>query len=292
VLLCVEAGKSIQPVCNACDVLIHASAIFQAGSLIVLVAEVRTRAFLASLVPVIVNTVLNEHQLVLDIVAFVAFGDFPKSRLGEKQRGKVLGNWVSRKMRTIAQFSIRDPDAEGSVSTVGPEDGMGRRGSGQSGVPGGSMTRMPPGSSLRHSESITHMPVAEEPGEMENEILTLHTQHPGPSPERSDSRNDATPTNERPMHLNTTTDYSPIDGMSYDSPADVRRADYTHDYQMRASYGAPPEAYNPYDIPDTEPVPHELEASGGGLRVANRSSDRQSDDWEQEALRSLNLGGR
>ena len=286
----------MHPFFDAHNMLINPSAIFQAGSLIVLVAEVRTRAFLASLVPVIVNTVLNEHQLVLDIVAFVAFGDFPKSRLGEKQRGKVLGNWVSRKMRTIAQFSIRDPDAEGSVSTVGPEDAIGRRGSGQSGAAGGSMTRMPPGSSLRHSESITHMPVAEEPGEMENEMLTLHTQHHGAPPERSDSRNDATPTNERPMYLNTTTDYSPIDGLSYDSPDDMRRADYNHDYQMRASYGAPPEAYNPYDIPDTEPVPHELEGSGGGggggLRVANRTSDRPSDDWEQEALRSLNLGGR
>lgn len=87
-----------------------------------LIAEVRTRAFLASLVPVIVNTVLNEHQLVLDIVAFVALGDFPRSRLGEKQRGKILASWVSRKMRTIAQFSIRDPEAEGSVGTIMPEE--------------------------------------------------------------------------------------------------------------------------------------------------------------------------
>lgn len=248
---------------------------------------------MASLVPVIVNTVLNEHQLVLDIVAFVAFGDFPKSRLGEKQRGKVLGNWVSRKMRTIAQFSIRDPDAEGSVSTVGPEDAMGgRRGSAQSGVAGGSMTRMPPGSSLRHSESITHMPVEEEPGEMENDMLTVHTQHPGPPPERSDSRNDATPTNERPMMLNTTTEYSPVDRMTYDSPVDARRGEPGYDYQMRASYGGPPEAYNPYEMSGSDPIPQELEGSGGGLRVANRSSDRESDDWEQEALRSLNLGGR
>jgi hypothetical protein len=255
-----------------------------------LVAEVRTRAFLASLVPVIVNTVLNEHQLVLDIVAFVAFGDFPKSRLGEKQRGKVLGNWVSRKMRTIAQFSIRDPDAEGSVSTVGPEDSMGRRRSGQSGIEGGgSMTRMLPNSSLRNSASITHMPVAEEPSEMNDDenILTLHTQHPGPPPERSDSRNDATPTNERPMQLSTETDYSPVDDMSFDSPIHLRRGDAQYDYQMRASYGAPPEAYNPYDVPD--PIPQELEGTVGGLRVANRTSAREGEDWEQEALRSLNL---
>ncbi|KAF2222662.1 hypothetical protein BDZ85DRAFT_200179, partial [Elsinoe ampelina] len=105
-------------------------AIFQAGNLLVLIAESRTRAYLASIVPVIVNTVLNEHQLVLDIVAFVSKGDFPRSRLGEKQRGKILASWVSRKMQTIAQFSIRDPEGEGSVDTATPEDALGRRGSG------------------------------------------------------------------------------------------------------------------------------------------------------------------
>jgi hypothetical protein len=76
--------------------------------LIVVVVEVTRKAFLASLVPVIVDAILNEHQVVADIVAFVSTGDFPRSRLGEKQRGKVLASWVTRKLRTIAQFSIRD----------------------------------------------------------------------------------------------------------------------------------------------------------------------------------------
>ncbi|KAJ6160401.1 hypothetical protein N7470_003797 [Penicillium chermesinum] len=83
-------------------------AIFQAGGLIVCVVEVTRKSFLASLVPVIVDVILNEHQVVADIVAFVSHGDFPRSRLSEKQRGKVLGSWVSRKLRTLAQFSIRD----------------------------------------------------------------------------------------------------------------------------------------------------------------------------------------
>ncbi|KAH0087189.1 AMP-binding protein, partial [Aureobasidium melanogenum] len=146
-------------------------AIFQAGSLLVLIAESRTRAFLASIVPMIVNTVLNEHQLVLDIVAFVQKGDFPRSRLGEKQRGKILASWVSRKMRTIAQFSIRDPDAEGSVGTAVPNEvAAGRRSSVQSGTAGagafrggpGSISRAPgtAGSSLRHVESISQLPLA------------------------------------------------------------------------------------------------------------------------------------
>lgn len=85
-------------------------AVFQAGGLVVVLVEVTRKSYLASLVPVIVNAVLNDHQVVADIVAFVSYGDFPRSRLGEKQRGKILGSWVTRKMRTIAQFSIRDAD--------------------------------------------------------------------------------------------------------------------------------------------------------------------------------------
>lgn len=76
------------------------------------VVEVTRKSFLASLVPVIVDTILGEHQVVADIVAFVSHGDFPRSRLGEKQRGKVLASWVTRKLRTIAQFSIRDLDED------------------------------------------------------------------------------------------------------------------------------------------------------------------------------------
>lgn len=76
-----------------------------------MVVEVTRKAFLASLVPVIVDAILNEHHIVADIVAFVPRSDFPRSRLAEKQRGKILALWVTRKLRTIAQFSIRDPDS-------------------------------------------------------------------------------------------------------------------------------------------------------------------------------------
>src|SRR6188508_1618043 len=92
------------------------SAVFQAGGLVVVLVEVSRKAYLASIVPVIVNAILNEHQIVVDIVAFVNRGDFPRSRLGEKQRGKILASWVSRKMRTMAQFGIRD--AEPALSDV------------------------------------------------------------------------------------------------------------------------------------------------------------------------------
>jgi len=96
-------------------------AVFQAGGMVVVLVEVFRKAYLASIVPVIVNTVLNEHQIIVDIVAFVGEGDFPRSRLGEKQRGKILASWVTRKLRTIAQFGIRDPDGADSPATVIPE---------------------------------------------------------------------------------------------------------------------------------------------------------------------------
>lgn len=103
------------------------SAVFQAGGLVVVLVEVSRKAYLASVVPVIVNAVLNEHQLIIDIVAFVSKGDFPRSRLGEKQRGKILASWVTRKMRTIAQFGIRDADgADSQITEVAePKSGAG-----------------------------------------------------------------------------------------------------------------------------------------------------------------------
>jgi hypothetical protein len=100
------------------------SAVFQAGGLVVVVVEIFRRNFLAAMVPVIVNAILNEHQLVIDIVAFVIKGDFHRSRLGEKQRGKILAGWVTRKMRTIAQYSIRDPNGEDNFNQITEEPRM------------------------------------------------------------------------------------------------------------------------------------------------------------------------
>ncbi len=94
---------------------------FQAGGLVVVLVEVSRKAYLASIVPVIVNAILNEHQIIVDIVAFVNRGDFPRSRLGEKQRGKILAGWVSRRMRTMAQFAIKDMDAATAMDQIGSD---------------------------------------------------------------------------------------------------------------------------------------------------------------------------
>lgn len=109
----VDIENSIQR-CHS-NILHEGCVVFQAGGMVVVVVEVFAKGYLASMVPVIVNAVLNEHQIIVDIVAFVGKGDFPRSRLNEKQRGKILASWVTRKLRTIAQFGIRDPDSEASI---------------------------------------------------------------------------------------------------------------------------------------------------------------------------------
>ncbi|KAK8177599.1 hypothetical protein IWX90DRAFT_22710 [Phyllosticta citrichinensis] len=132
-------------------------AVFQAGGLVVILVEIFRKNFLASIVPVIVNAVLNEHHLVTDIVAFVGKGDFPRSRLGEKQRGKILASWVTRKMRTIAQFGIRDPDGGGSELTeVAEEAAQAQRHSSMMGTPGAASLKGP--SSLRKVTSAAAFP--------------------------------------------------------------------------------------------------------------------------------------
>ncbi|KID97416.1 acyl CoA ligase-like protein, CPS1, partial [Metarhizium majus ARSEF 297] len=156
-------------------------AVFQAGGLVVVLVEVSRKPYLASIVPVIVNAILNEHQIIVDIVAFVSKGDFPRSRLGEKQRGKILAGWVTRKLRTLAQFAIRDLDV-GAIGEPGSGSGPGdladahRMSTGSirsSGVPAGA-------SSLRNVEHapqileqeeldvqmnrMAHMPPASAPG--------------------------------------------------------------------------------------------------------------------------------
>jgi hypothetical protein len=96
------------------NIIPQGCAVFQAGGpvvVVVVVVEIFRRNFLAYMVPVVVNAVLNEHQLVTDVVDFVQKGDFHHSRLGEKQRGKIYAGWVTRKMCTIAQYSIQDPNS-------------------------------------------------------------------------------------------------------------------------------------------------------------------------------------
>jgi len=133
------------------------------------------KAYLASLVPVIVNAILSEHQLVVDIVAFVSKGDFPRSRLGEKQRGKILASWVTRKLRTIAQFSIRDADgADSQITEVAePRSELGSVVGVGSSLRNVETVTTPPTGTMQHTRDYTSLPtgISEMPANYESSIV-------------------------------------------------------------------------------------------------------------------------
>ncbi|KAI1073866.1 acetyl-CoA synthetase-like protein [Whalleya microplaca] len=155
------------------------SAVFQAGGLVVVLVEVSRKAYLASIVPVIVNAILNEHQIIVDIVAFVNKGDFPRSRLNEKQRGKILAGWVTRKMRTVAQFAIRDPDA------IGMEGGDGTGENHRASVGSVRSSSAPGASSLRNMEHAPQILEQEELDHQMNKMSELPPRREFPPNEKS-----------------------------------------------------------------------------------------------------------
>ncbi|KAL1954802.1 hypothetical protein VTO42DRAFT_706 [Malbranchea cinnamomea] len=208
------------------------SAVFQAGGLVVALVEVTRKSYLASIVPVIVNAVLGEHQIVLDIVAFVSRGDFPRSRLGEKQRGKILASWVTRKIRTIAQFSIRDNELSLSQHT-GASD---RTRTSKPGSTAGGSTRH---QTLVGSEDIPGLQ-AMDPAHHKGKGTEEPVEHypissAGNWDPRSQSHYESSDVAENFQHSNPS---------EYDEPAGqtppnrVGRGDYDAHYGSEASYGA------------------------------------------------------
>ena len=297
------------------------SAVFQAGGLVVVLVEVVRKAYLASIVPVIINAVLNEHQLVLDIVAFVSKGDFPRSRLGEKQRGKILASWVTRKLRTIAQFGIRDPEAADSQITEVAEP--------RSAV--GSIRGI--GSSLKNVETIT-----EQPPRLQQDFAPLPlgvSEMPAPQPYESsivespplhptEEDRDETPTELRSDFVDDAELYLSI-------PQDNGQENYYSQQHPQeppehAFNFSPPSHENPFTLntassPTSNYDAHSLSSpldpsrtqfpprqqsteyssggratgagNGGGagaLHVANATSAEEEDEWPQEAIMHMNLG--
>lgn len=297
------------------------SAVFQAGGLVVVLVEVARKAYLASLVPVIVNAILNEHQIVVDIVAFVNKGDFPRSRLGEKQRGKILGSWVTRKLRTMAQFGIRD--AEGGLSDV--MEGSEPRTMG--GAPSARNGSVAGRSSLRNVESISDMP--------RDRMSSYNRYSPPPPPAgfvempavQDDDRTDHTLTEARPAHRLQQS----VGGLNLDfsGRSDRQNSDYAESLRSPLSargpgFGGQPErqssplppapgpkppSYKNLPMPEQAPPPPpsgDLYSPPGqqrqseeqpvgrpatGLRIANPSIE-SDDEWGKEALGYLSYAGR
>lgn len=86
---------------------IESACVFTAGSMNFVVVETGSeRRYLPSLAMLVANTVLQEHQFLPDVVAFVAKGKLPRSRLNEKQRKRVVTQYVEDKLPVIAQYGV------------------------------------------------------------------------------------------------------------------------------------------------------------------------------------------
>jgi hypothetical protein len=223
---------------------------------------VSRKAYLASIVPVIVNSILNEHQIVIDIVAFVNKGDFPRSRLGEKQRGKILAGWVTRKMRTLAQFAIRDMDG-------GPDNPLdAHRASIISTRSGAGI--IPGASSLRNME---HAPQILEQEELDHQIDKMAKLPPAELPARHG------------MHPG---------GPPHIDAGAVHAASAEHAYELPI-YGAPDDDDDvspgrrqsivtpQIRLPGVDSREPELGSSVGGQEVIDE------DSWTRDAIMHMNL---
>jgi acyl-CoA synthetase (AMP-forming)/AMP-acid ligase II len=75
--------------------------VFQANGETVCIVEVRSSEGILNLVPCIMNSILDEHQFIIDVIVFIGPGTLPKSRLGEKQRTKIMTSWLSGNLSVV-----------------------------------------------------------------------------------------------------------------------------------------------------------------------------------------------
>jgi hypothetical protein len=281
--------------------------VFQAGGLIVVLVEVGRKAYLASIVPVIVNAILNEHQIIVDIVAFVNKGDFPRSRLGEKQRGKILASWVTRKMRTMAQFGIRDADSGLSdlAEAMEPRSGI-------ASIKNGSVIA----SSLRNAESAPQIReerelerqqvgaqnsfvplptgISEMPAQNYNDlIIRSPTKENGAS-----TKSDDTPTDTRNNHFELpSNDYDP-EKNNFASEFEVPGFSKSESPEIAPPRVGPKPGSNPQiSLPAVEGREGDLwslpsQQAPGGLRIQNGLTYDDDDSWRDDAIMHMNLAGR
>ncbi|KIX07508.1 uncharacterized protein Z518_02161 [Rhinocladiella mackenziei CBS 650.93] len=288
------------------------SAVFQAGGMVVVLVEVFRKAYLASIVPVIVNAVLHEHQIVVDIVAFVGEGDFPRSRLSEKQRGKILASWVTRKLRTIAQFGIRDadgPDAQDAgipgerkrTSLVGKS--LGQQDQTRASLASESQPGAPADQTSSRSSIVPELPFSLPPNHYQIDPTGLYD-----SPSPSGDNKPGVSLNDRPYTLPEgvvempTTNFDDTDDKSnpyltdekfFDPNADPERlfGDYTPQAsQLDLAPGGPPRLslvnpsdYSPNGSNDNTPTSHTARATPTsailfGSNAANDGNDSPYED--------------
>lgn len=254
--------------------------------MIVVVVEVTRKAYLASIAPVIVNAILNEHQVIADIVAFVSYGDFPRSRLGEKQRGKVLASWVTRKLRTMAQFSIREMEGR---NFDGPPLHRASKSSKPGSIMGQSARRstLVPDEAPRSPALATAPPLLETPSEPS---MTQNTSGPTPEVPQIAEPQAPAPPPPPPVQLE-----EPVSNGAQNEPPRGHRRDFSFDFgdfggqstTAPAQPGIPATElpYRPgpeYQQPPGGP-PSQFPQRGDSMQARPPSGPDES-DWTQEAL--------
>lgn len=275
-----------------------------------MLVEVGRKAYLASIVPVIVNAILNEHQIVVDIVAFVNRGDFPRSRLGEKQRGKILASWVTRKMRTMAQFGIRDPESGLSDVTETMEPRSGVASLRNSSVMASSLRNVEPAPQIIEEQqrelerqqvgaqnSFAPLPtgISEMPAQNYDDSIL------GSPPNGTSTKSDDTPTDTRRNHFEL-----PVDDYDHEKN-DFNFVDKDEFVVPGFGNNEPPQVPPPrigpkpgttpqINLPAVEGREGDLwslpsQQPRGGLRVQNASSDDDEEDWQKDAIMHMNLAG-
>ena len=88
------------------DIYKNGSCVFKCSDYTIVVCESKRTKYYASLVPLIVNTILSKHHVVIDIVAFIKRGEFPISRLGTKQRARIVDAWVQGVIPISASYGV------------------------------------------------------------------------------------------------------------------------------------------------------------------------------------------
>ncbi|KAL8349510.1 hypothetical protein RB598_005069 [Gaeumannomyces tritici] len=293
-------------------------AVFQAGGLVVVLVEVSRKAFLASLVPVIVNSILNEHQIIVDIVAFVSKGVFPRSRLGEKQRGKILAGWVSRKMSTIAQWAIKDMDAiqegplENSAAAAAAANELHRVSMSSHRSSGGPALAGGPTLSLRNMERAAQIPEQRELEHAFDNGRRMSYSHgydqvgggngvhsglmiaemPADFPPGGDNGSETTPTRaqagQRLVHSRSTYDLTDVENLRLDG----RPTSTMHHQQPYASQSSGPPQLRLPGVDGRESMDwDDGNMFGGGSNHLGAVRPDDGEGWSHNAMMHMNLAG-
>lgn len=88
------------------DMYKNGSCVFKCSDYTIVVCESKRTRNLSSLVPLVVNTVFSKHHVIVDIVAFIKKGEFPISRLGTKQRARIVDAWVQGVIPLAVQYGV------------------------------------------------------------------------------------------------------------------------------------------------------------------------------------------